>query len=60
MMEYDINRFEFVKTQKKKQKKIRIWENKKKKTKKKNKYIIRGRNNSQLPAKIDWKDRLAS
>ena len=40
-MEYDINRFEFVKTQKKKKKK------------KKNKYIIRGRNNSQLPAKID-------
>ena len=38
-MEYDINRFEFVKTQKKK--------------KKKNKYIIRGRNNSQLSAKID-------
>ena len=41
-MEYDINRFEFVKTQKKKKKK-----------KKKNKYIIRGRNNSQLSAKID-------
>ena len=40
MMEYDINRFEFVKTQKKKKKK-------------KNKYIIRGRNNSQLSAKID-------
>ena len=40
-MEYDINRFEFVKTQKKKKKK------------KKNKYIIRGRNNSQLSAKID-------
>ena len=40
MMEYDINRFEFVKTQKKT-------------TKKKNKYIIRGRNNSQLSAKID-------
>ena len=39
-MEYDINRFEFVKTQKKKKKK-------------KNKYIIRGRNNSQLSAKID-------
>ena len=39
-MEYDINRFEFVKTQKKQQKK-------------KNKYIIRGRNNSQLSAKID-------
>ena len=40
-MEYDINRFEFVKTQKKN------------KQKKKNKYIIRGRNNSQLSAKID-------
>ena len=40
-MEYDINRFEFVKTQKKNKKK------------KKNKYIIRGRNNSQLSAKID-------
>ena len=34
-MEYDINRFEFVKTQKKKKKK-------------KKKYIIRGRNKSQL------------
>ena len=39
-MEYDINRFEFVKTQKKQKQK-------------KNKYIIRGRNNSQLSAKID-------
>ena len=39
-MEYDINRFEFVKTQKKQKKK-------------QNKYIIRGRNNSQLSAKID-------